>query len=109
MSALVERIIAARDQLKRRSQDVYLPDALDVMADAANAIVGYEALLKAESAARLDLSLLAAEEAARADLMRGLLTQAREFVTDALEAHEHSDGRELLTAIDRALSEGVKP
>lgn len=66
-------------------------------------------LLSDERAARRDLSLLAAEEAARADLMRGLLTQAREFVTDALEAHEHSDGRELLTAIDRALSEGVKP
>lgn len=38
MSALVERIIAARDQLKRRGQDVFLPEVLDAMADAANAI-----------------------------------------------------------------------
>lgn len=106
MSALVERIIAARDRLKGFSipSDDDFRIAREAMADAANAIVGYEALLKAESAARLDLSLLAAEEAARADLMRGLLTQTREFVTDALEAHEHSDGRELLTAIDSALS-----
>lgn len=108
MSALVERIIAYRDDL-RIGRGTVTRDAMELLADAANVIVGQEALLKAESAARLDLSLLAAEEAARADLMRGLLTQAREFVTDALEAHEHSDGRELLTAIDRALSEGVKP
>jgi len=34
MSALVERIIAARDQLKRRGQDVFLPEVLDTIADA---------------------------------------------------------------------------
>lgn len=58
---------------------------------------------EAESAARLDLSLLAAEEAARADRLRDLLTRAREYVTDALDAHEHSDGRDLLREIDAAL------
>lgn len=103
MSALVERIIAARDQLKRRERDVFLPAVFDVMADAANAIVGYEALLKAESAARLDLSMLAADACGGQDVLRGLLVEAREFVTDALEAHEHSDGRDLLNRIDAAL------
>lgn len=38
MSALVERIIAARDVLKARSQDFYSREVLDAMADAANAI-----------------------------------------------------------------------
>lgn len=110
MSALVERIIAARDMLKARSHDFYSREVLDAMADAANAILGQEALLKAESAARLDLSLLAAEEAAKADLMRGLLTRAREYVTDALDAHEHTDGRDLLKEIDAALRQrGSEP
>lgn len=109
MSALVERIIAARDGLKP-VKDWRVPPALDALADAANVIVGQEALLKAESAARLDLSLLAAEEAAKADLMRGLLTRAREYVTDALDAHEHTDGRDLLKEIDAALGQrGAAP
>ena len=99
MSALAERIIAARDAAKRHRD----PILLDVMADAANAIVGQEALLKAENAARLDLQRLAADECARADKMRDLLTRAREYVTDALDAHEHSDGRDLLKEIDAAL------
>lgn len=109
MSALVERIIAARDDFK--SRDMFGARYLaDVLADAANVIVGQEALLKAESAARLDLSLLAAEEAAKADLMRGLLTRAREYVTDALDAHEHTDGRDLLKEIDAALGQrGAAP
>ena len=99
MSALAERIIAARDAAKRHRD----PILLDVMADAASAIVGQEALLKAENAARLDLQRLAADECARADTMRDLLTRAREYVTDALDAHEHSDGRDLLKEIDAAL------
>lgn len=99
MSALAERIIAARDAAKRHRD----PILLDVMADAANAIVGQEALLKAENAARLDLQRLAADECARADTMRDLLTRARWYVTDALDAHEHSDGRDLLKEIDAAL------
>ena len=99
MSALAERIIAARDAAKRHRD----PILLDVMADAANAIVGQEALLKAENAARRDLQNLAADECARADKMRDLLTRAREYVTDALDAHEHSDGRDLLKEIDAAL------
>lgn len=103
MSALVERIIAARDTLKARKHDFYSQEVLDVMADAANAIVGQEALLKAESAARLDLSRLAADECARSDTMRALLVRAREYVNDALEGHEHSDGRDLLKEIDAAL------
>lgn len=100
MSALAERIIAARDDLKRTFASHYV---LSVMADAANAIVGQEALLKAENAARRDLQNLAADECARADKMRDLLTRAREYVTDALDAHEHSDGRDLLKEIDAAL------
>ena len=56
-----------------------------------------------EKAARLDLQNLAADECARADKMRDLLTRAREYVTDALDAHEHSDGRDLLKEIDAAL------
>lgn len=38
MSAIVERIIAARDTLKARSHDFYSREVLDAMADAANAI-----------------------------------------------------------------------
>ena len=97
---LIGRIIAARDDMKRHFASHYV---LSVMADAANAIVGQEALLKAENAARLDLQNLAADECARADKMRDLLTRAREYVTDALDAHEHSDGRDLLKEIDAAL------
>jgi len=106
MSALAERIIAARDQLKRLVIKEYgiIADTRDILADAANAIVGQEALLKAENAARLDLQRLAADECARADTMRDLLTRARWYVTDALDAHEHSDGRELLKEIDAAFS-----
>jgi hypothetical protein len=33
-----------------------------------------------------------------------ILSEARLYVTDALDAHEHSDGRELLARIDTALS-----
>lgn len=66
-------------------------------------------LLSDERAARRDLSLLAAEEADRADLMRGLLLRAREYVTDALDAYEHSDGRELLGAIDSSLTNVAAP
>lgn len=102
MSALVERIIAARDMIKPLA-DYRVPPAIDALADAANAIVGQEALLKAESAARLDLSLLAAEEAAKADTLRALLTRARWYVDDALDAYEHTDGRDLLREIDAAL------
>ena len=75
---------------------------------AANAIVGQEALLKAENAARLDLQRLAADECARADKMRDLLTRARWYVTDALEAHEHSDGRDLLREIDAVLPDNTE-
>jgi len=35
--------------------------------------------------------------------LRDLLVSAREYVADALEAHEHSDGRTLLFQIDAAL------
>lgn len=108
MSALVERIIAVRDRLRvglPTDEGLYLAlDLRSILADAANAIVGQEALLKAESAARLDLSLLAAEEAAKADALRVLLTRAREYVADALDAHEHTDGRDLLKEIDAALA-----
>lgn len=37
--------------------------------------------------------------------LRAELTSAREYVVDALDAHEHSDGRELLQRIDAALSD----
>ena len=46
MSALVERIIAARDVLKARRHDFYSQDVMDVMADAANAIVERDELLR---------------------------------------------------------------
>jgi len=42
MSALVERIIAARDVLKARRHDFYSLEVLDTMADAANALDSYE-------------------------------------------------------------------
>ena len=42
MSALVERIIAARDVLKARRHDFYSLEVLDAMADAANALDSYE-------------------------------------------------------------------
>ena len=79
-----------------------------VRAEAANAIVGQEALLKAENAARLDLQRLAADECARADKMRDLLTRARWYVADALEAHEHTDGRDLLREIDAVLPDNTE-
>lgn len=44
-----------------------------------------------------------ADDRDRSIALAGLLGQARAFVSDALEAHEHSDGRELLTKIDTAL------
>ena len=34
----------------------------------------------------------------------GLLKRSRGYVNDSLEAHEHSDGRELLVEIDEALA-----
>ncbi len=107
MSALAERIIAARDDFKNR--DMFGARYLaDVLADAANAIVGQEALLKAENAARLDLQNLAADECARADKMRDLLTRAREYVADALDAYEHTDGRDLLREIDAVLPDNTE-
>jgi len=36
-----------------------------------------------------------------------LLSLARAYVADSLDAHEHSDGRELLTKIDAVLGAGV--
>lgn len=36
-------------------------------------------------------------------LLSALLRLTREYLADALDAYEHSDGRELLTAIDQAL------
>lgn len=38
--------------------------------------------------------------------MREALASAREYVVDALDAHEHSDGRDLLARIDAALHPG---
>lgn len=61
-----------------------------------------------ENAARLDLQRLAADECARADRMRDLLTRAREYVTDALDAHEHTDGRDLLREIDAVLPDNTE-
>jgi hypothetical protein len=102
---IIDRLVTSRDTLKSLNIGDYalIREAREAMADAANAIVGQEALLKAENAARLDLQNLAADECARADTMRGLLTRARWYVTDALDAHEHSDGRDLLKEIDAAL------
>ena len=60
-------------------------------------------LYDAEHGALFDLSMLAADACAGQDILRALLAEARWFVTDALEAHEHSDGRELLRRIDAAL------
>jgi hypothetical protein len=42
--------------------------------------------------------------AGRPDGVLALLVQAREYIADALEAHEHSDGRQLLTEIDEAIA-----
>ena len=41
----------------------------------------------------------------RVSTLVGLLVEAREYVTDALEAMDHSDGRELLARIDAQLGE----
>jgi len=38
-----------------------------------------------------------------------LLRRAREYVADSLDAHEHSDGRDLLDQIDAALTESPQP
>lgn len=45
-----------------------------------------------------------AEERDRTILLTKLLVHARTYVADALDAHEHSDGRTLLTAIDDVFS-----
>jgi hypothetical protein len=42
------------------------------------------------------------DESALYSQLAGLLEKAREYVTDALEAMEHSDGRDLLAQIDAA-------
>ena len=42
--------------------------------------------------------------ASQSDLL-AIIGDARLYVTDALDAHEHSDGRELLKRIDTALSQ----
>lgn len=56
-----------------------------------------------EKDARRSLSMLAADEVDTAIALRDLLFRARWYVNDALEAHEHSDGRDLLREIDAAL------
>ena len=38
-----------------------------------------------------------------------LLTRAREYVADALDAHEHSDGRDLINEIDATLEQVASP
>lgn len=38
-----------------------------------------------------------------------LLSRAREYVADALDAHEHSDGRDLINEIDAALTPPAEP
>lgn len=63
-----------------------------------------EALLQTERDGRGALAGFAADERDRAILLTGLLAEAREYVTDALEAMEHSDGRDLLNRINGALA-----
>ena len=46
--------------------------------------------------------------ASQADLL-SIIEGAREYVADSLDAHEHSDGRDLLTRIDAALSKPNAP
>lgn len=50
-----------------------------------------------------------ADERDRTILLASLLTRAREYVADALDAHEHTDGRDLLREIDAALSSEEPP
>lgn len=92
-SALVERIISARDAAKRHKDR----PLLDVLADAANHITE-------ERKALLDLASLAEDERQRGDRIMELLTQAREYVSDALDAYRHDDGIELLRKIDAETS-----
>ena len=92
-SVLVERIIAARDAAKSYGDR----QLLDVMADAANYITE-------ERKALLDLASLAEDERQRGDRIMELLTQAREYVSDALDAYRHDDGIELLRKIDAETS-----
>lgn len=92
-SILVERIIATRDAAKRH-RDRQL---LDVMADAANHITE-------ERKALLDIASLAEDERQRSDRIMELLTQARWYVADALDAYRHDDGIELLRKIDAETS-----
>lgn len=57
----------------------------------------------------LPLAAFAAEERERTILLSGLLVRAREYVADTLDAHEHSDGRELLNEIVAALAAPETP
>jgi hypothetical protein len=57
-----------------------------------------------ERSAFNDMANFAADERDRTILLSGLLEEARWYVNDSLEAHEHSDGRDLLGRIDTALS-----
>lgn len=50
-----------------------------------------------------------ADERARTLALTATLREARGYVNDALEAHEHSDGRELLGRIDALLPQAGAP
>ena len=82
----------------------------DLVQEAADTITRLQAELAearkerdGEKDARRSLSMLAADEVDTAIALRDLLFRARWYVNDALEAHEHSDGRDLLREIDAAL------
>lgn len=64
---------------------------------------GINSLIQAEADGCKSLAEFAADERDRTILLANLLTEAREYVADALDAMEHSDGRYLLNRIDVAL------
>ena len=94
MSVLVERIIAARDTLKRRERDVYLPEALAAMADAANAITERDETIFYQR------NKLARFEA--------LLKEAHWYVSDHQEAQPNDETATLLDRMEFAVPDIAK-
>lgn len=64
-----------------------------------------KAYVRADLAGKQDWRLRALAAEAKAEHLLALLKRSREYVSDALDAYEHSDGRDLMKEIELALKE----
>jgi hypothetical protein len=74
------------------------------LADLEAEVARWQQLYGDERQARLSLQSLAADDRETATTLRGLLSETCCYVTDALDAYEHTDGRDLLNRITAALN-----